>query len=353
MKEYDAMLTRLNRLSGAILLTVVLCTGILLGSVFSVRPIQVQGQDVPDEETVILQRLYQQVNPSVVNIRVTVPAGAAAAGLLPVDPFAVPGTPDAAPGAPTPPAPGGLTIAGGSGFVYDNDGHIVTNAHGVQDASKIQVTLSDNTTLLANVLGIDLDSDIAVIKVDTSKIKLPPPLTLGDSEKLMIGERAVAIGNPFGQKGTMTQGIISGLGRSLEGQRSTGADGGRYLIPQVIQTDAPINPGNSGGPLLNGKGEVIGVNTAIESRLGQSSGVGFAVPSSIVKRAADALVKTGKVAHSYLGIAGGTLTMDLNQLMGLDDNFHGVLIQDAAPDGPAGKAGIKGSTTEKQLEGSP
>src|SRR5258705_1365200 len=181
------MLTRLNRLSGAVLLTVVLCVGILLGSVISVRPIQVQGQNLPDEETVILQGIYQQANPSVVNIRVTVPAGSPATGLLPVDPFGGPATPEATPDKATPNAPRDFAIAEGSGFIYDNAGHIVTNAHVVQDATKIQVTLSNNTTMIATVVGIDLDSDIAVIKVDTSKIKLPPPLTLGDSEKLIVG----------------------------------------------------------------------------------------------------------------------------------------------------------------------
>src|SRR3954469_1918171 len=143
------MLSRLSRLSSAVLLSVVLCAGILVGSVASIKPMQVQGQNVPDEETVILQGIYQQVNPSVVNIRVNVPAGSAAAGLLPVDPFGGPSTPEATPKGSTPNTPNDFAIAEGSGFIYDNDGHIVTNAHVVQDASKIVVTLSENTSMVA------------------------------------------------------------------------------------------------------------------------------------------------------------------------------------------------------------
>ncbi|MEP7286610.1 MAG: trypsin-like peptidase domain-containing protein [Chloroflexota bacterium] len=339
------MQIRFNRLGLFVMMAAVLCFGILFGSVVNIAPTQVHGQDSVDEQTVLLQRLYQDTNPAVVNIRVNVPASADSSGLLPIDPSAPPATPDSTPGGATPPS----SIAEGSGFVIDTAGFIVTNAHVVQDATKIEVTLSEDTTLIAQIVGIDLDSDLAVIKIDPKTVKLTA-LTLADSDKLNVGERAIAIGNPFGQKGTMTHGIVSGLERSLQGQRPSGSSGS-YLIPQVIQTDAAINPGNSGGPLLNNKGEVIGVNTAIESRFGQSSGVGFAVPSNIVKKIANKLIKDGKVDHSYLGIAGGTLTLDLNQLAGLDDNFHGVLVQSVSAGSPAAKAGIKASTVRKQLEG--
>jgi serine protease Do len=334
------MSSRANRIGLTVLMTAVLCFGLLLGSVLSAAPLRVMGQTAVDDQTVLLQRLYQEVNPSVVNILVRLPADASNPDLLPLP--NVPQNPNSQPP---------FAQAEGSGFVYDADGYLVTNAHVVQDASRITVTFADDTTLIAEVVGIDPDSDIAVIKVDPSKLpgKLVP-LPLADSDKLTVGERAIAIGNPFGLNGTMTHGIISALGRSLDGQRNTGSDS-RYLIPQVIQTDAAINPGNSGGPLLNAKGEVIGVNTAIESRVRQSSGVGFAVPANIVKKMADALIKDGKVAHSYLGILGGTLTLDVNELMGLDPNFHGVLVRDVVSGSPGAKAGIKPSTTEKDLDG--
>ncbi len=334
------MSLRANRIGLTVLITAVLCFGLLLGSVLSAAPLRVMGQTAVDDQTVLLQRLYQEVNPSVVNILVRLPADASNPDLLPLP--NIPQNPNAQPP---------FAQAEGSGFVYDADGYLVTNAHVVKDATRITVTFADDTTVIAEVVGIDPDSDIAVIKVDPAKLpgKLVP-LPLADSDKLTVGERAIAIGNPFGLNGTMTHGIISALGRSLDGQRSTGSDS-RYLIPQVIQTDAAINPGNSGGPLLNARGEVIGVNTAIESRVRQSSGVGFAVPANIVKKMADALIKDGKVAHSYLGILGGTLTLDVNELMGLDPNFRGVLVRDVVSGSPGAKAGIRPSTTEKDLDG--
>jgi 2-alkenal reductase len=335
------MSSRLSRFGLAALLALTLFTGLLFGSVFSTAPLQVRSQEVVDEQTVLLQKLYRQVNPSVVNLLVTFPLGAEPNQLVPL-PF------------PTPRRGDGqereFVQAEGSGFVYDANGHIVTNAHVVNAATRIQVTFSDGTVASAEKVGVDPDSDIAVIKVDAEKVK-GAPLPLADISTIEVGERAIAIGNPFGQPGTMTHGIVSGIGRLLESQRAISSDGTRYLIPQVLQTDAPINPGNSGGPLLNIKGEVIGVNTAIESRLGQSSGVGFAVPSSVIKKVADKLIKDGKIEHSYLGIVGSTLLLEHNQLMKLDDNFKGVLVAEIALASPAAKAGIKRSTKEEEIEG--
>ncbi|HLY28339.1 MAG TPA: trypsin-like peptidase domain-containing protein [Aggregatilineales bacterium] len=318
------------------------CLAVLLGAVLPLMPSVANAQSSGDD-TGTLEKIYQQVNPSVVNIQVTIPSTSNLQGLQPFNPNPF--------GAPTPPAGGQFELAEGSGFVYDTKGDLVTNAHVVQDATKITVSFADDNSMNAKVVGVDLDSDIAVIKIDAGNEKLSP-LTLGDSDKLVVGQRAIAIGNPFGYTGTMTQGIISGLGRSLEGQRSAG-QGSSYLIPQVIQTDASINPGNSGGVLLDINGNVIGVTTAIESQVRQSSGVSFAVPSNIVKKVADTLIKSGKMDHAYLGIAGTTLDLDLDQLDGLQPNTHGVLVRDVTPDGPAAAAGLKPSTTTKQLDGQP
>ncbi len=334
------------RLLSALVLT--LCMGIALGAAIPFVPYAANAQSSggsSGNDTDTLEKIYQNVNPSVVNIQVTIPAGTTdTQGLQPFIPN--PFSPQS-----TPPAGGQLEFAEGSGFVYDATGDIVTNSHVVQDATKIVVSFADNNSMIGKVVGIDLDSDIAIVKIDPGGEKLTP-LTLGDSDKLVVGQRAIAIGNPFGYTGTMTQGIISGLGRSLEGQRSAGS-GSSYLIPQVIQTDASINPGNSGGVLLDINGDVIGVTTAIESQVRQSSGVSFAVPSNIVKKVADTLIKSGKMDHAYLGIAGTTLDLDLDQLDGLQPNTHGVLVRDVSPGGPAAKAGLKPSTTTKQLDGAP
>ncbi len=326
------MSSRRNRFGMTVLLTVTLFIGILLGSTFAAAPIRVAGQGPADGETVLLQQLYQQVNSSVVSITVRVPP----TGLPPSHPQ----------------VPGGaqpFDEVQGSGFVYDTQGHLVTNAHVVENANRIAVTFADDTTFIATLVGVDPDADLAVLQIAPANVKAGP-LTLADSDKLAVGQRAVTIGNPFGRNGTMTQGIVSGLGRSLEGQRDSG-QGRAYLIPQIVQTDAAINPGNSGGPLLDGSGAVIGITTAIESPVQQSSGVGFAVPSNIVKKVADALIKDGKIDHSYLGISGITLTMDMNELIGLEPNFHGILVSSITAGSPAANAGIKPGSIRKKLDG--
>jgi 2-alkenal reductase len=195
----------------------------------------------------------------------------------------------------------------GSGFVYDNAGHIVTNYHVAGNAIQINVVFADGSYTEAELVGADVDSDLAVIKVDPNDAPGLTPLPIGDSNALQVGQMVVAIGNPFGLSNTMTTGIVSALGRSLPSQNSVFETGG-FRTYDVIQTDAAINPGNSGGPLLNLAGEVIGVNTAIESSTRQNSGVGFAVPSNIIARVIPALVANGRYEHPWLGISGGTIT---------------------------------------------
>ena len=251
----------------------------------------------------LLANLYDTVNPSVVNIQVR-QRGDSLFQQLP----SIPGMPDFQ--HPTPESPdGGFVFAQGSGFVYDDQGHIVTNYHVVDGADRVTVVFADGLSQAAEIIGVDPDSDLAVIKVNS----LPEDaraVPLANSSQLRVGQSVVAIGNPFGLAGTMTTGIVSALGRTLPSQAVT-IGGGRFNIPNVIQTDAAINPGNSGGPLLNLQGEVIGVNTAIESNVSQFSGVGFAVPADNVARVIPVLIAEGSFAHPWLGIAGTNLTPGL------------------------------------------
>jgi 2-alkenal reductase len=190
-----------------------------------------------------------------------------------------------------------LPLGSGSGFVYDNLGHIVTNNHVVEDGVVFEVVFSDGSRQRAEVVGRDVDSDLAVIKVDS----LPEgslPLPLGNSNQIQVGQFVVAIGNPFGEQSSMAMGIISGLSRSLESQRALEDPTLRYSLPEVIQTDAPINPGNSGGPLVNLQGEVLGVNSAIRSNTGVNSGVGFSIPVNAVRRIIPSLIANGSYVYS-------------------------------------------------------
>jgi 2-alkenal reductase len=221
----------------------------------------------------------------------------------------------------------------GSGFVYDRQGHIVTNNHVVAGAGQIAVAFADGRIVEAELVGTDPDSDLAVIKVDVPTEQLVP-VTIADSDQLNVGQIVIAIGNPFGLSGTMTTGIISSLDREL--------DGAQYLIPDVIQTDAAINPGNSGGPLLDLQGHVIGVNSAIRSASNSSSGVGFAVPANIVQAVAPQLIATGSVSHPWLGIAGGTLSPNAIEELGLNGSTGGVIISSVVANGPAEAAGLRG-----------
>jgi len=276
-----------------------------------------------DEVDALLENIYQRANPAVVNIDV---AGGA-----------------------------DLTEFGsGSGFVIDTDGHIVTNNHVVEGADEIDVTFADGTVAVAKVIGRDTYSDLAVIKVDLAADKLAP-LTLGDSDQTKVGQRVVAIGNPFGLVGTMTVGIISGKGRTLPADSPTG--GTSFSNPDILQTDAAINPGNSGGPLLNSNGDVIGVNAAIrtDGTNRANSGVGFAIPSNTVKRVATQLMKEGQVSYPYLGVSVDSnhfTTGELAAALKLPVK-QGVLIASVVNGGPAERAGLKGGDRQVVVRGIP
>ena len=232
----------------------------------------------------------------------------------------------------------------GSGFVYDVSGHIITNNHVVEGSEKITVTFLDGTSYNAKVVGTDPYTDLAVIKVDVNP-SLLHPLPLGDSSILRVGDQVAAIGNPFGLSGSMTSGIVSQLGRLLSTPGTAS-----FSIPDVIQTDAAVNPGNSGGPLLNMKGQVIGINTAIQSGTGEFAGIGFAVPTNTVKKIVPVLIKEGKYKHPWLGISGVDIDPDLANVLGLQDT-RGFLIVTVVKDSPAEKAGLHGTTETKEIDG--
>jgi serine protease Do len=226
----------------------------------------------------------------------------------------------------------------------------VTNNHVVEGATRITVNFSDGTTVDGSLVGYDADSDLAVIKVKTNGLQLQP-VTMADSTKLKVGQLAIAIGNPFGLQGTMTVGFISSLGRLIPTSEST--IGSSYSIPDVIQTDAAINPGNSGGLLLDSTGNVIGVTSSIATTSGTSAGVGFAIPSAIVKRVVPALIKTGRYDHPYLGVAIASLNPDLATAMNLSADQRGALVKTVTSGGPASKAGLQGSTTQVTINNQP
>ena len=231
----------------------------------------------------------------------------------------------------------------GSGFVFDKNGHIITNSHVIDNARKIVVTFLDGRSYHAELVGKDPFTDIAVIKVDADR-ELLKPLSLGDSSNLKVGEQIAAIGNPFGLSGSMTSGIVSQLGRLLPSQD------GLFQIPDVIQTDAAINPGNSGGPLLNMRGEVVGINTAIQSGTGEFTGVGFAIPSQTIAKIVPSLITNGEYKHPWLGISGRDIDPDLAKILNLKD-AKGFLIVTVVEDSPADKAGLHGSTQTKEVDG--
>jgi serine protease Do len=287
-----------------------------------------------------LESIYTRVNPSVVNIQVV---------------KTVDVTFPSIPGFQFPQLPNSqvpqLEQGAGSGFVWDKEGHIVTNNHVVESANKIEVTFYDGTTVPAELVGADPDSDLAVIKVDVAAEELQP-VEVADSDQVKVGQLAVAIGNPFALEGTMTVGFVSAVGRSLpvSDQLSTGPS---YAIPDIIQTDAPINPGNSGGVLVDDAGRLIGVTAAIESPVGANAGIGFAIPSVFVQKIVPVLIATGQYDHTMLGLSGTDLTPDLAQAMGLDASQRGALVATVTPDGPADKAGLQGSDRQVEIDGQP
>ncbi len=233
----------------------------------------------------------------------------------------------------------------GSGFVIDREGHVVTNNHVVEAAAELLVTLADEHTVPAEVVGTDPGSDLAVLKIDVPAEDLTV-VELGESATLQVGQRAIAIGNPFGLERTVTTGVISSLGRTLS------RDDSGFQIAEVIQTDAAINPGNSGGPLLDSQGKVIGVNTAIASTSGVNSGVGFAVPVDILKRVVPELIANGRYRHPWIGVTGRTISPEMVEAADLPVET-GVLIFEVEPGSPAEKAGIRGGTQQVQVSGVP
>ena len=268
-------------------------------------------------EELLLINIYERVNPAVVNIEVLGTAPASFGDDL-------------------------FPEGEGSGFVIDKEGRIVTNNHVVEGAEGLQVTFYEGTIVEARVLGTDPYSDLAVIEVDLPA-QLLRPVALGDSSALRVGQRAIAIGNPFGLEGTMTTGVVSALGRTLPAESL-------FAIPEVIQTDAAINPGNSGGPLLDAQGLVIGVNTAIRTTTGTSMGVGFAVPVNLVKKVIPHLISDGRYNHPQLGIRGITISPLLVEELGLPVG-KGVLISEVTANSPAEKAGIRGGSREVSIQG--
>jgi S1-C subfamily serine protease len=239
----------------------------------------------------------------------------------------------------------------GSGFVYDKQGHILTNSHVVGDAKVVDVTFPDGNRYTAKVIANDIYSDIAVLQISQNTSQLQrqllsslKPLILGNSSNLEVADTVIAIGNPFGLSDAMTTGIVSGIGRSIP------ISVGGFSIPNAIQTDARVNPGDSGGPLLNIRGEMIGMNTAILPGTNRLSGIGFAIPSNTITKIVPILIQKGYYPHPYLGLLFATLTSDLAQGNGIPLNLKGVYVERITQNGPADKAGIHGSTTDQYLK---
>ncbi len=227
----------------------------------------------------------------------------------------------------------------GSGSIIDARGHVLTNNHVIRDAKKLEVTLADGSKWPATLVGTDPDNDLAVIKIDAPADKLKP-LPLGDSQKLQVGQKVLAIGNPFGLGLTLTTGIISSLGRNIRSEVGT-------MIEDLIQTDASINPGNSGGPLLNSEGEIIGINTAIISPTGVSVGIGFAIPVNTAKRIIPQLIAKGYVTYPWAGASVQPLFPELAKVLKLKVE-RGAMVIEVTPGGPADKAGLRGGNRQVQ-----
>jgi putative serine protease PepD len=261
-----------------------------------VRQVTVQQADTASASPLSVNQIYRRAYRGVVEITVTEAGGASP----------IPG--------------GGAQQAQGSGWVYDSDGHIVTNDHVVDGATSIKVRFWDGKTYSATVVGTDKSTDLAVIKVDAPSSELYP-LEVGDSTQLQVGDGVVAIGSPFGLEETVTSGIVSALHRAIQGMTN-------FTINDSIQTDAAINHGNSGGPLLNTQGQVVGVNAQIKSDSGGNEGVGFSIPSATVKTVASQLIANGKAVHAYLGVS-------------IDSSAANALLAGVQDNTPAAKAGLK------------
>lgn len=243
-----------------------------------------------------------------------------------------------------PDSPGDENVTSlGSGFVFDKEGRIITNHHVVQDSKSVDVTFIDGNRYVASVIGSDPFNDVAVIKITQNISEKLRPLILGNSSVVEVGDQVIAIGNPYGLAGSMSLGIVSQKGRLIS------TEGSAFSIPSVIQTDALINPGNSGGPLLNIQEEVIGMNTAgVLSDSGGFSGIGLAVPSNTISKIVPVLNSKGNYTHPWLGVSASTLTSKLTEnFENLSRDFKGVYVDSITKDGPADKAGLRGSTTDQ------
>lgn len=291
------------------------------------QPLQLDSSLFQDQK--VLADLYDAVAPSVVSIQVVT-------SISQTDlPFQFPGGE-------------GIPSAGqGSGFIYDNEGHIVTNNHVVEGADEITVLFTNGFWADAEIVATDPQADLAVLKVDPPEDFDWQPLPLAAPDTLRVGHFVIALGNPFGLDSTMTTGIVSALGR---GQR-IGDGETRYTLPEIIQTDAAINPGNSGGPLINLNGEVVGVNFAIQSSVRSNSGVGFTIPISIVQRVVPALIEDGEFRYSFLGISGSQIGPFTARELELPANRLGVYVSRAVEGGPSEEAGLRGDSGQGQTNG--
>jgi S1-C subfamily serine protease len=293
-------------------------------NVMALESQMISNTSIFDSQTQILNSIFNQVKNSVVQITSKVPVSLSSPSSSPSP-------------SPDPSNPGNQqnATALGSGFVYDNKGHVITNYHVVSNSKIVDVTFIDGNRYTASVIGKDPSRDLAVLKIIENLTKPLVPLTIVNSSNLSVGEQVIAIGNPYGLDNTMTTGIISQTGRLLSESSS-------FSIPDVIQTDAPINPGNSGGPLLNIRGQVIGVNTA-----GISNGVGFAISSNTILKEAPVLIEKGNITHPQLGMLAGTLTSDLtSQFKNVSKTFRGVYVVSIVKNGTADKAGLRGITVD-------
>ncbi len=288
----------------------------------------------------LLADLYDQVEPSVVNIQVTGTRIQEEPGVpsIPGLPFDLPGE--------QPPLQGQ-----GSGFIYDNEGHIITNNHVVEGATSMVVYFDNGMWADAELVATDPAADLAVIRVTPPEGVNWQPLPLATADALRVGFTVAAFGSPFGLVESMTVGVISAIDRSVP--TGDGVSGPSYSLPDVIQTDAAINPGNSGGPLVNLLGEVVGVNFAINSTSGSNSGIGFAIPVSVVRKVVPALIEEGAYPYSYLGVSGTTITAGVAEEQELEDNTLGVYVAEVVEGGPASEAGLQANDVITGIDGQP